>query len=574
MLSCLVACPFLVALPLIIAGHVMGGLIDPTGELPLWYEISACPNASESIAVSGFGGETETGGEARDRTFWLKYPHVPTPTSMAGEACPVQLPPKSSFEITLEQDDGYRQDASYGPNILVSTGSYVLLSFSVSDSSGKQLLPTTNIELGPTNAFPWRLGSTSSFPPSLPSPTLSPLPPSPPPPPATPPPPPPPSPPPTPTPTPATPPMPPTPPASPPPPPLLPGQFIGRRRLLSGIWDPSTTPAPGARRLLKGGTSSGGGWGSSSSGSSSSGVGSRSGMSRSPRASRSPTYRSSGYYSSGGRSYYAGGRSYGYYYGGRSYYRGHNVIVVNRYGYGCYSCRRRTCYNCGSCSSRRSCAATEATALANNYDRYELTDESFIRTPAEGGNWPLTLTVHNATVFSPETARGQESLYLTFYTDDGEAYRGGQDALLGIGYIIFFLHVCCLCVFWNQVKRYWDKHEAPNHRSPSTSTSELHVEHVGMQMPQAQPIPQAAQTMLVPQAQPIPQAAQMMLVSIPPGVMPGQSLQVQSPSGVVFMVQVPPGVGPGAQIQVPVPAPAYPSAPPSPPSAEHRDKRE
>ena len=82
---------------------------------------------------------------------------------------------------------------------------------------------------------------------------------------------------------------------------------------------------------------------------------------------------------------------------------------------------------------------------------------------------------------------------------------------------------------------------------------------------------------MLPQAQPIPQAAQTMLVNIPQNSWPGQSLPVQSPSGVVFMVQVPPGVRPGAQIQVQVPAPAYPSAPPSPPSppsAEDRDKCE
>ena len=59
-----------------------------------------------------------------------------------------------------------------------------------------------------------------------------------------------------------------------------------------------------------------------------------------------------------------------------------------------------------------------------------------------------------------------------------------------------------------------------------------------------------------PVAQPAPQAAQTLMVSIPPGVMPGQMMQVQSPFGGVFMVQVPPGVGPGAQMQVQVPAPA------------------
>ena len=177
----------------------------------------------------------------------------------------------------------------------------------------------------------------------------------------------------------------------------MPGQFIGRRRLLSGIWDPSTAPAPGARRLLKGGTSSGGGWGSSSSGSSSSGVGSRSGTSRSPRASsgssRSPTYRSSGYYSSGGRSYYAGGRAYGYHHGLNAYMPGIAVSVRD--------------------------ASTKE--LDTNYDRFELTSESYIDVPDAGGNWPLTLTVHNATLFSPDTAtRGGEAVFVAMYTTSGD----------------------------------------------------------------------------------------------------------------------------------------------------------
>ena len=72
--------------------------------------------------------------------------------------------------------------------------------------------------------------------------------------------------------------------------------------------------------------------------------------------------------------------------------------------------------------STNRCAATEASTLASNFDRYELTEESYITTPVEGGNWPLTLTVHNATVFAPELSKtSSESIYMTFFTDDGTA---------------------------------------------------------------------------------------------------------------------------------------------------------
>jgi hypothetical protein len=64
-----------------------------------------------------------------------------------------------------------------------------------------------------------------------------------------------------------------------------------------------------------------------------------------------------------------------------------------------------------------------------------------------------------------------------------------------------------------------------------------------------------------PAEQPPPQAEQKVFtVTLPPGVMPGQNMQVQSPFGGVFMVQVPPGMGPGGQIQVQAPAPVGPAA--------------
>ena len=59
--------------------------------------------------------------------------------------------------------------------------------------------------------------------------------------------------------------------------------------------------------------------------------------------------------------------------------------------------------------------------LDTNYDRFELTSESYIDVPDAGGNWPLTLTVHNATLFSPDTAtRGGEAVFVAMYTTSGD----------------------------------------------------------------------------------------------------------------------------------------------------------
>ena len=71
--SCCVICLACIAslsIPLIIAGHVVESFVKPTGELPVWYEVGACPNGSDNVlSVSGFGGEADTGLEPFNRSF-------------------------------------------------------------------------------------------------------------------------------------------------------------------------------------------------------------------------------------------------------------------------------------------------------------------------------------------------------------------------------------------------------------------------------------------------------------------------------------------------------------------------
>ena len=341
------------SIPLIIAGVCVGALLaSPNGELPLWYEVSTC-NDSSAVTVNGYGGETGVHEEveAFTRSYWLKHAHV--------GACPAVMTPSQSLDIALKKDDGYRPAGVYGPNFLLPTDAYALLSLTISDSAGNQLLPTTHLELGPSTTYPWRLDALAGTPgdglPAAPPPAAAP---------------------------------PDAPPAAPPP-----GTRL-RNRLLRTCGGNRNSEAKGrtCAKNRREGYGTGGGLGDGFVASDGP-VGSRSGTLRNPLTTPSATLHADGVYMAGGRSYYAGGRAYGYHHGLNAYMPGIAVSVRD--------------------------ASTKE--LDTNYDRFELTSESYIDVPDAGGNWPLTLTVHNATLFSPETAtRGGEAVFVAMYTTSGD----------------------------------------------------------------------------------------------------------------------------------------------------------
>ena len=174
--------------------------------------------------------------------------------------------------------------------------------------------------------------------------------------------------------------------------------------------------SPSARRLLKGGSSSSSsGYSSSrsssyssssytasssysttsrSSGGRSATYGSEQWGSSSPSqvtysAARTTTYRGTGTYGGSsaysvhGRTYYGGYDSYSYYRGSRSYYGGSSILVVNRHHYG----------------AGRSPYAAGETYVAEDQDRYQIETAAFRVPDLMSSQWPLTLTIHNATQF-------------------------------------------------------------------------------------------------------------------------------------------------------------------------------
>ena len=229
-------------------------------------------------------------------------------------------------------------------------------------------------------------------------------------------------------------------------------------------------PAPGSRRLLKGGSLFGGGGGPSSSSSRgfsksgrtnaySSGY-SRSSSRTSYSTSSYKSYQPDGYYTNPyGGSYYGGGRPYGYRYGYGGYGTSTSIYIVRPYYYGCYSCERRTCNSCGNCNTRRECNGEEAYTTAAKMDRYEFIgtaskqqfDSKFTMQKAQ---WPAFLVIHNATIFT--STPGAASAYVTFFRDataPDPAHIAGI-VILVFAYLAFTFILCGCCAeqSWGTLK--------------------------------------------------------------------------------------------------------------------------
>ena len=400
----------------ILAGGSLSEQAESNGEVGLFYQVDSCYSLRNSFNISSAGQTWDA--------YLLRDVSPSTPVSTA---CPTDpTAPVGTIDITMEPDDGkeYRTGDEYRPVVMLPQDTYASMAFDIVDAAGNVVLPTYNVWLGPDQAYPWTADATL-VPLDQPAPLVSretcgvcnvdlpcsgksdgmcddsgpgseysicPLgydcadcgvrtcPP-------------------------------------PPPPPseaerrqLAVEETVAAaataaptRKLLFGSLDGApvashdrhrdddvdpdhAATAPGARRLLKGGSSGGSSGGGTSSAGRSSTSGSNRWGSSTPRTYTSTTTTTTAYRSTSGVSYGGRGSYYSYssttYYGGYrpySYGYGRGVVpyntrffIIGYWGYGCYSCRYRTCHSCSGCSSRRSCGAeAEAAALAN-LDRYEI----------------------------------------------------------------------------------------------------------------------------------------------------------------------------------------------------------
>ena len=84
------------------------------------------------------------------------------------------------------------------------------------------------------------------------------------------------------------------------------------------------------------------------------------------------------------------------------------AIVPALYVSGCYSCASKTCIECSSCSSREACQHVDEYEVEDDYDRYELLVN--MSTPDDVDSLPITLLLHNATLFSKSRSDLSRSL--------------------------------------------------------------------------------------------------------------------------------------------------------------------
>ena len=162
------------------------------------------------------------------------------------------------------------------------------------------------------------------------------------------------------------------------------------------------------------------------------------------------TYGGRAYYGVGGYGYYMGYHPYPFFYGAMAYAYLTPIYMVGPMYYGCYSCGSRTCQSCSGCYSRETCGHEATHRVQAPQDRFEM-DAPFATPELGSAAWPLTLTVHNFTVFTPQSAVATGQAYMSFTTESGDTYEDIHTWLLGLGGILFLITLLCGCANYDRI---------------------------------------------------------------------------------------------------------------------------
>lgn len=170
------------ALTAISAAFLFETISKPNGELPVWYQADTCKDDALGLQVSA-SAIIYNAFQLRPSAA-VTSAGITATTMLPDNACPLaSSPPLEPVDIFMEAEDGYRRGGAYRPVILLSSGAYARISFSVLKGTGTSEPPTEvvlsqrTIELGADANFPWAdadATSASSYaPPTPPPPPLA-----------------------------------------------------------------------------------------------------------------------------------------------------------------------------------------------------------------------------------------------------------------------------------------------------------------------------------------------------------------------------------------------------------------
>jgi hypothetical protein len=136
----------ILAFTVTIASNLISGIATPNGELETWIELATCMNRATDITIR-LGRGTYRGYTLRPQS------------DLDNQACAAMPPASTSQDIYLEADGGWRHGAKYTAVLMTPVNSYVSFKYELKDNTGRTLIPSTGVFLGPDEAYPWTAAS-------------------------------------------------------------------------------------------------------------------------------------------------------------------------------------------------------------------------------------------------------------------------------------------------------------------------------------------------------------------------------------------------------------------------------
>ncbi|KAL3920394.1 MAG: hypothetical protein SGPRY_005267 [Prymnesium sp.] len=144
---------FLVGLAVYFASFFIRNEI--AADAPFLIELEQCVHKQASFAAAS--------------SYFLVYPLRPViADEFYGTACPATYTEALPFNVSLEAEDGLGKSLRYAPVVFLANQGYAQLSIEVVDSAGAPVLPSVSFAIGPNLDYPWERDTSSAAAPPMP----------------------------------------------------------------------------------------------------------------------------------------------------------------------------------------------------------------------------------------------------------------------------------------------------------------------------------------------------------------------------------------------------------------------